>query len=215
MTFADRRSAGHTLAKELAARTYVRPVVFALPRGGVPIGVEVAKAVSAPLDLLLVRKIGVPGHEELAAGSIVDGEQPDLILNDDIVRHARMSREAIAAAAQHELAEIERRRALYMPGVKPSSANGATAILVDDGVATGASMKAALAAIRRRSPARVVVAAPVAAPEVAAELARLADEVVLLATPDPFGAVSLYYDDFHQIEDAEVSALLAEASASP
>ncbi len=214
MALADRRFAGAALATELAARGYDHPIVFALPRGGVPVGVEVAKALSAPLDLLLVRKIGVPGQEELAAGSIVDGEHPDLILNEEIVRSVGMSREQIAAEAQRQLAEIERRRRLYLPGVAPLSAKGATAILVDDGVATGASMKAAVAAVRRRSPKRVVVAAPVASPEIAAELAALADEVVFLATPARFGAVGFYYDDFHQLDDAEVIALLAEARAA-
>lgn len=211
LPFPDRAAAGRALAAALAARAFKRPVVYALPRGGVPAAVEIAKALDAPLDLLLVRKIGAPGQEELAAGSIVDGERPDLILNEEIIAALGMSRAQIDSVAARELREIERRRALYLPGRAPVSAAGRTAILVDDGVATGASMKAAIAAVRRRTPERIVVAVPVAAPDTAAELASLADDVVCLATPARFGAVGLYYRDFHQLEDDEVIALLAAA----
>ncbi|HEX8901891.1 phosphoribosyltransferase [Vitreimonas sp.] len=211
LPFPDRAAAGRALAAELSAQSFKSPVVYALPRGGVPVAVEIAKALNAPLDLLLVRKIGAPGQEELAVGSIVDGERPDIILNEDIIAALGVSRPQIESVAARELREIERRRALYLPGRAPVSAAGRTAILVDDGVATGASMKAAIAAVRRRTPERVVVAAPVAAPETAAELKTLADDVVCLDTPARFGAVGFFYRDFHQLEDDEVIALLASS----
>jgi len=213
LPFKDRAAAGRALAAALRTRGLQEPVVYALPRGGVPVAMEVAAALDAPLDLLLVRKIGAPGYEELAAGSIVDGERPDLILNEDVVRGLGISESQISKIAADELREIERRRALYAPGQAPVAAKNKSAILVDDGVATGASMKAAIAAIRRRAPKRVVVAVPVAAPETAAELAALADEIVCLATPTRFRAVGLYYEDFHQLSDAEVIDLLSAARA--
>jgi putative phosphoribosyl transferase len=209
--YRDRASAGRLLAAELVKAALVRPVVFALPRGGVPVGVEIAAALGAPLDLLLVRKIGVPGHRELAAASIVDGERPDIILNEDVMRAAGLTRADIDLAAAREGLEIERRRALYMPGHPPLSAEGRTAILVDDGVATGASMKAAIAAVSRRRPLRVIVACPVAAPDSVAELRALADEVIVLASPRGFRGVGEFYEDFHQLADEEVMSLLARA----
>lgn len=208
LPFPDRAAAGRALAAELLERGLEDPVVYALPRGGVPVAAEIARALKAPLDLLLVRKIGAPGQEELAAGSIVDGERPDIILNEDVVAGFAITPAEIQSVAARELREIERRRALYLPGRPPVSTKGRTAILVDDGVATGASMKAAIAAVRRREPKRVVVAVPVAAPDTAAELSMLADEIVCLATPARFGAVGFYYRDFHQLEDDEVIALL-------
>lgn len=212
LPFHDRTAAGRALGAELGRRTLEAPVVYALPRGGVPVALEIAAALSAPLDLLLVRKIGVPGHEEWAAGSVVDGERPDIVLNADVVQTAGLSQADIAKAAERQLREIERRRAIYAPGRAPISAKGKTAILVDDGIATGASMKAAIAAVRRRGPKRVVVAAPVASADAATELAALADEIVILATPANFRAVGLYYEDFHQLEDAEVVRLLGDAT---
>lgn len=206
--FADRAEAGRLLGAKLQQRALEAPVVYALPRGGVAVAVEIAEMLHAPLDLLLVRKIGVPGYEELAAGSIVDGEQPDIIINEDVLLQARLSRTQIEAAGRGQLEEIERRRALYLPGRAPISAKDRTAILVDDGIATGASMKAAVTAIKRRSPRRVVIAVPVAAADTAAELAEQADEFVCLAAPPHFGAVGFYYRDFHQLEDDEVLALL-------
>lgn len=206
--FLDRTEAGRLLAARLEKREFVDPVVYALPRGGVAVAVEIAETLKAPLDLLLVRKIGVPGYEELAAGSIVDGERPDIILNEDVARAARLSSEEILAAGVLQLAEIERRRALYLPGRQPIAAKGRTAILVDDGIATGASMKAAIAAIRRRAPRRIVIAVPVAAADTAAELETLVDDFICLAAPLSFGAVGYYYRDFHQLDDDEVIALL-------
>jgi putative phosphoribosyl transferase len=209
LPFPDRAAAGRALGAELQRRGLEAPIVYALPRGGVPVAVEIAATLSAPLDLLLVRKIGVPGHEEWAAGSIVDGERPDIVLNSDVMQAVGLSQTDIAEAARRQLREIERRRAIYAPGRAPISAKGKTAILVDDGVATGASMKAAITAVRRRGPKRVVVAVPVASPDTATELAALADEIVVLAAPANFRAVGLYYQDFHQLEDAEVVRLLA------
>jgi putative phosphoribosyl transferase len=189
--FADRAEAGRLLGAQLDKRAFEAPVVYALPRGGVAIAVEIAERLGAPLDLLLVRKIGVPGYEELAAGSIVDGEQPDIIINEDVASAARLSHAQIEVAGKRQLEEIERRRALYLPGRAPISAKGRTAILVDDGIAV-----------------------PVAAADTAAELAELADEFVCLAAPPHFGSVGYYYRDFHQLEDDEVLALLRQRRSS-
>ncbi len=215
LPFADRTSAGAALAEELAARHYQDPVVFALPRGGVPVAAPIARALKAPLDILLVRKIGVPWQPEFAAGSIIDGEHPDIIMNEQVVRTAGVKQSDIDAIAKRELLEIERRRTLYAPGRKPLSAKGKTAILVDDGIATGASIRAAIAGVRRRQPLRIVVAVPVAPPDTVADLRRQADEVVCLAEPEPFGAVGYFYRDFHQLEDSEVIPILAEAYTQP
>lgn len=211
--FPNRRRAGELLARELAKFKFEQPVVYALPRGGVPVGAPIAKALGAPLDLLLVRKIGAPGHEELATASVVDGETPDIVLNEDVVRALGMTRAHIDAAAKTQLKEIERRRALYLPGRAPVSAEGRTAIIVDDGIATGASVRAAIAALKRRHPRRVVVAVPVAAADAVRELRRQVDEVICLAAPERFGAVGYFYDDFHQLEDGEVIDTLAEFAA--
>jgi putative phosphoribosyl transferase len=213
MRFKDRTSAGQMLAAELKKLALKTPIVFALPRGGVPVAKEVATALQAPLDLLFVRKIGVPWQPELAAASIVDGETPDLVLNEDVMRMANVTREQIDAAAKVELREIERRRALYMKDRAPAKAEGHEAILVDDGIATGASLKAAIAAVRRRKPTRVIVATPVAPDEAVTALRALADDVVCLSTPPAFYAIGVHYDDFHQLTDKEVADHLKEAAA--
>ena len=153
--FEDRETAGRMLAARLMQRTPLRPVVYALPRGGVPVAIEIARLLNTPLDLLLVRKIGAPGQPELAAGAVVDGEQPDIVVNEEICRASGLRPSDIAALGAAPLKVIERRRALYLPGKAPAPARGRTAILVDDGVATGASMEAAIAAVRRRSPERI------------------------------------------------------------
>jgi putative phosphoribosyl transferase len=209
--FIDRASAGRLLAAELVKRTFAQPVVYALPRGGVPVALEIAKALKAPLDVLLVRKIGVPWRSELAAGSIVDGEHPDIVRNEDVIRDAGVSEADFAEGAAIELREIERRRRLYAPERAPVSAEGRSAILVDDGIATGASMRAAIIAVRRRKPMRIIAAVPVVAPATAAELRALADDVVCLAEPPLFFAVGAHYLDFHQLDDGEVTVLLAQA----
>jgi putative phosphoribosyl transferase len=212
--FDDRGTAGQALADEIAKRRYSQPVVYALPRGGVPVAIEVARRLNAPLDLLLVRKIGVPWQPELAAGAVVGGEQPDLVLNDDIVRAAGLTEAEIASLARTQLTEIERRRAQYLPDRAPISARGRTAILIDDGVATGASMEAAIAAIRKRSPLRVVVAVPVASRSAIVTLNGLVDEVICLVAPEDFGGVGAFYRDFHQLSDSEVVDLLAGYASS-
>ena len=208
--FDNRRTAGEALAARVAATNPSAPVVYTLPRGGVPEAVEVAKRLAAPLDLLLVRKLGVPWQPELAAGAVVDGEQPDVVLNDEIVAAAGLTEAEIEAGIQAQLVEIDRRRALYLPGVRPVSARGRTAILVDDGIATGASMAAAIAAVRRRAPGKIVVATPVASGSAATMLRGLADEFICLSTPENFGGVGQFYEDFHQLSDDEVVNLLAD-----
>jgi predicted phosphoribosyltransferase len=213
--FADRAEAGRLLAGKLAHLALEAPAVYALPRGGVPVAAEIAERLGAPLDLLLVRKIGVPGQPELAAGAVVDGEPPDVVLNEDIVAAAGLTQEEIAELTRLQLREIERRRARYL-GARPSvAAAGRDAILVDDGVATGASMEAAVAAMRRRAPRKLVVAVPVASREGARRLLRLADELVCLATPEPFLAIGAFYRDFHQLEDDEVTRVMAKFAFPP
>lgn len=204
LPFPNRVRAGELLAVEVAKLKPEHPVVYALPRGGVPVAIPIAEALNAPLDILLVRKIGVPGHEELAAACIVDGETPHIVLNEDIVRAAGLSRAEIDAEAARQLQEIERRRALYMPGRAPISAKGRTAVLVDDGIATGASIRAAIEAVRRRKPSRIMVAVPVAAADTVRDLRREVDDVICVAAPERFGAVGFFYRDFHQLDDEEV-----------
>ncbi len=209
--FHDRREAGRQLAAEIVRRNYPDPVVLALPRGGVPVAFEVAKALRAPLDLVMVRKLGVPFNPEVAAGAVVDGAAPDIVLNEDVVRRAGMTIDDIRAIAAKELETIRRRRALYLGGRAPVSVQGKTAIVVDDGVATGATAMAALRAVRDNGAKRVVLAAPVAPPDVVHRLAGLADEVVVLSMPDPFYAVGAHYRVFDQTADEEVIRLLDEA----
>jgi putative phosphoribosyl transferase len=209
--FRDRSDAGRHLATKLAAYAG-RPdvVVLALPRGGVPVAAEVARRLGAPLDVCLVRKIGVPGQEELALGAIASGGAQ--VLNDTIVRELAISDTLIDALAQRERKELERRERLYR-GARPfPDVDGRVVILIDDGLATGATMRAAVEALRTRRPARLVVAVPVGAPETCAELESLADEVTCAVTPQPFHAVGLWYDDFQQTTDEEVRTLLEHAA---
>jgi len=208
--FDDRTMAGRALAAKISRRAPVKPVVYALPRGGVPVALEIAEVLKAPLDLLLVRKIGVPWHLEFAAGAVVDGEEPDIILNPEIMRAAGLAEAEVTARGKAQLPEIERRRSLYMPGLRPVAARGRTAILVDDGIATGASMSAAIAAIRRREPQSIVVAVPVMSRNSVLALHEIVDEIVCLAAPDNFRGVGEFYRDFHQLSDEEVVGLLAQ-----
>jgi predicted phosphoribosyltransferase len=210
--FSDRRDAGRRLAGELAAAGYDRDgdvLILALPRGGVPVAYEVARRLDAPLDVFLVRKLGVPGHEELAMGAIATGGV--LVLNDDVVRHARVDKAEIDQVARREAAELARREREYRGDRPPPAVEGRTAILIDDGLATGASMRAAAAAVKRLHPKKVVVAVPVAAPETCAQFRDLVDDVVCAITPDPFAAVGMWYEDFSQTSDEEVRELLARA----
>lgn len=213
--YADRTEAGRALAQRLAALQLPGPcVVLALPRGGVPLGLEVARALHAPLDLLLVRKIGAPWQPELAAAAIVDGDPPDLVLDEPVVAGGGITQDYIDAQAQRELQEIARRRRLYLHDRAPLPVAGRTAIVVDDGIATGTTVRAALQALRRRRPARLVLAVPVAPTEALALLRDEVDELVCLQTPAPFYAVGAHYADFHQVDDDEVVAALAAAPAA-
>ena len=209
--FEDRADAGRRLAERLAHLKDDAPIVLALPRGGVPVGFEVARALRAPLDVVLVRKIGAPGHKELGIGAVVDGAHPHTVLNEEIVRAVQPSEAYIQAEAAHELAEIERRRELYRPGLPPLSVGGRTVIVVDDGIATGGTVKAVLLALRQSRPKRLVLAVPVAPADTVTGLKTLADEIVVLAMPEPFYAVGAFYQDFAQTSDEEVIDLLARS----
>ena len=209
--FRDRSDAGRALVNELqryAGRDDV--VVLALPRGGVPVGFEVARGLGVPLDVFVVRKLGVPGHEELALGAIASGGVR--VLNERVVEAVRLSPDELDTIAAREAAELERRERVYRGDRAPVDVASQVAILVDDGLATGATMRAAVHAVRARRPARVVVAVPAGAPQTCDELRSDADEVVCLRTPEPFYAVGLWYADFSQTTDDEVRELLERAS---
>jgi putative phosphoribosyl transferase len=208
--FADRVEAGRALAERLVEKKYEKPVVLALPRGGVPVAAEVAKALGAPLDIILVRKIGVPSQPELAVAAVVDGEHPELVVNEDVQRLAHVSDEEIERAKARELAEIERRRALYLQGRARVPIEGATVIVIDDGIATGATVRAALKSLRRGKPKKLVLAVAVAPPDAIAMLRAEVDEIICLETPEPFYAIGIYYRDFGQVSDQEVIALLSQ-----
>lgn len=184
-------------------------IVLALPRGGVPVAFEVAKALHAPLDVFVVRKLGVPGHEEYAMGALAGGGVR--VLNDEIVKRLGISDAAVDAVTRDELRELERRERLYRGDRPLPELRGRTVILVDDGLATGSTMLAAVKALRAQQPARIVVAVPTAAAETCARLRSDADEVVCATTPEPFRAVGMWYDDFSQTSDEEVRELLARA----
>lgn len=214
MRFHDRSEAGKRLALKLS--NYAndpRAVVLALPRGGVPVAYEVAQALHLPLDVFLVRKLGVPGHTELAMGAIASGGVH--VLNDDVVNYLHISEDAITQVATIEKRELERRERLYRGHRPMPDLQGKMVLLVDDGLATGATMKAAVAAIRQQHPARIVVAAPVAANTTCEEFETMADDIVCICDRryEPFHAVGLWYDDFRQTTDAEVRILLDRANA--
>jgi putative phosphoribosyl transferase len=209
--FRNRAEAGQLLADRLAELALPRPVVLALPRGGVAVAFEIARRLGAPLDLLLVRKIGVPMQPELAMGAVCDGEPPVLMINQDIIALTGATERDLAEGERRGLAEIARRRALYCGDRPPVDVAGRTAIVVDDGIATGATMRAGLMALRRRKPEEVVLAVPVAPPEVIANLRSETDRIVCLRESHlPFG-IGGHYEDFHQLEDDEVIALLRAA----
>lgn len=213
MVFADRDEAGRRLAARLVALKDKQPVVLALPRGGVPVGLEIARTLAAPLDLVLVRKIGAPGQEELAIGAIADGEHPELVTDPSLIDRLDVPPDYVERTRLAALREIERRRRVYFGDRAPVAVAGRTAIVVDDGVATGATMLAALRATRRRGPARLVLAVPVAPPHTIERLRREADETVCLDTPLDFFAVGQFYRRFPQLSDEEVVALLEKARA--
>lgn len=207
--FVDRREAGQRLAVALEHLTASHPLVLALPRGGVPVAVEVARALDADLDVLIVRKLGAPGHEELGIGAVIDGGAPHLVLNEDVVRQLAPSPLYVREELHRQLAEIDRRRRAYLGDAKPISPSGRTVILVDDGIATGGTIRAALEGLRKARPARLVLAVPVAPAETLAALRRLCDEIVCLHQPEPFFAVGAHYQHFDQTTDAEVVRLLS------
>ncbi|HEV2721366.1 MAG TPA: phosphoribosyltransferase [Thermoanaerobaculia bacterium] len=210
MRFRDRDEAGELLGRELARRLARRDdvVVLALPRGGVPVGYGVARALGAPLDVFIVRKLGLPGHEELAMGAIASGGVR--VLNHDVLGYMPVSPKMIDAVAAREQQELERREREYRGARPPLDVKGKTVIVVDDGLATGSTMRAAVAALRKMEPARIIVAVPVAAESTCHDFRAdgVGDEVVCLRTPEPFQAVGLWYSDFTQTSDEEVHELL-------
>ncbi len=214
-TFKDRRDAGRRLAETLTHLKGERPVVLALPRGGVPVAFEVAKALSAPLDLLMVRKLGAPGYPEYGVGAVVDGADPQVVLNEEAMQVVDPPRGYVEAEMERQLAEIERRRRTYLAGRQPVPLAGRTAIVVDDGIATGGTVRVALKALRRSAAARLVLAVPVAPRDSLALLQADADEVVCLDAPSNFRAVGFHYENFDQTSDAEVVQLLDAARAWP
>jgi predicted phosphoribosyltransferase len=209
MPFIDRTDAGRQLAKALARYKAQRPIVLALPRGGVPVAAEVAAVLDAPLDLILVRKIGVPFQPELAMGAVVDGGKPVIVRNEDVISLTGVSEQEFNATCDQQLAEIERRRKLYLGDRPHPKIAGRTVIVVDDGIATGATTRAALQAIRMRKPSKLVLAVPVAPTESLKELRGEADEIICLEDYEDFGAIGLFYSNFAQVSDTEVIDILA------
>jgi predicted phosphoribosyltransferase len=207
MRFKDRIDAGKQLAARLGAyRKRPDVLVLALPRGGVPVAAQVAKALDAPLDAFLVRKLGVPGQEELAMGAVASGGVR--ILNGEVVEYFGLSWPVIERVTAHERSDLERRERRYRHGADPIDPRGRIVLLVDDGLATGSTMLAAVEALRKRGPASIVVAVPVAPPSTVQMLAKSADEVVCVLTVEPFDAVSRFYENFTQTTDDEVCAVL-------
>ena len=214
MYFRDRRDAGRQLARRLTRYADRADVfVLALPRGGVPVGYEVAQALNAPLDVLLVRKLGVPGHEELAMGAVASGGTR--VLNRDVVEHLEVPWEVIDRVTAAEVKELRRREQAYRGDRPPPDVMGLTLILVDDGLATGSTMRAAALALRQQAPSKLVVAVPTAARETCHDLRSEVDQVVCGITPEPFYAVGVWYDDFSETSDDEVRELLRSASQAP
>ncbi len=208
MPFENRSAAGRELAAALVDYKSLQPVILALPRGGVPVAAEVAAELDAPLDLILVRKIGVPFQPELAMGAIVDGASPIVVRNEDVIREAEIDEQEFNAIRDRELAEIERRRRLYLGTRERAEVAGRTAIVIDDGIATGATTRAALRATRMRQPKALVLAVPVAPTDTLVDMRAEADEVVCLEDHEFFGAIGYYYRDFRQIADEEVVKIL-------
>jgi putative phosphoribosyl transferase len=208
MEFQDRSDAGRRLAKALASYKKRHPIVLALPRGGVPVAAEVAAALDAPLDLILVRKIGVPTQPELAMGAVVDGAAPIVVRNDEVIELSGTTSDEFEATCARELEEIERRRQLYLGDRARAEIAGQVVIVIDDGIATGATTRAALQAIRNRKPKELVLAVPVAPPDTIAQLRGEVDALICLETPELFGAIGYFYRDFRQVSDQEVIAIL-------
>jgi len=212
MSFRDRREAGQRLATELLRFKSRHPVVLALPRGGVPVGFEIAEKLEAPLDVVLVRKIGHPMSPELAIGAIADGEKLEQVIDEESVAEFGVPQAYIKEEIGRQKREIEKRRQLYFKDRSPVDIRHHTAIVVDDGIATGATMRAALRAVRRREPEKLVLAVPVAPPSTLESLRPEVDEIVCLETPEDLGAVGLFYADFRPVEDTVVVDLLRRAA---
>jgi len=209
--FRDRREAGELLGAEAARRLAGRRdvLVLALPRGGLPVANGVAKALGAPLDVFVVRKLGLPGHEELAMGAIASGGVR--VMNDDVLAYIPVRRAAIEAVAEREQIELERREREYRGKRPPLEVAGKTVVVVDDGLATGSTMRAAVRALRQMDPRSIVIAVPVAAPQTCRDLGAEVDEMICLRTPEPFEAVGLWYENFEQTTDEEVHEILESA----
>lgn len=210
--FTDRRSAGRALAEAVAQLDVEDPLVLALPRGGVPVAYEVASRLNAPLDILLVRKIGAPGHEEYGIGALVDGANPQIVIDEEAARIVGATPAYLEQEVERQLQELERRRTAYRSG-PPISPTGRNIILVDDGIATGGTVQVALQALRKSKAAKIVLAVPVAPSSALQALRAMCDDVVCLLVPEPFYAVGAHYEDFGQTNDAEVVELLAAANA--
>jgi putative phosphoribosyl transferase len=213
MIYANRSDAGKRLAGELAGYEKEHPVILALPRGGVIVAAEVALALDAPLDLVLVRKLGVPAQPELAMGAVVDGADPYVVRNEPILAHLKITGREFRRVCDRELQEIERRRMLYLKGRPRTNIQDRTVIVVDDGIATGATTLAALKAVGKRGPKKLVLAVPVAPTATIQELSGQAGDIVCLQQHEPFYAIGLYYEDFHQVSDEEVIESLAKVRA--
>jgi predicted phosphoribosyltransferase len=209
MSFKNRSDAGRQLAARLVKYKGQHPVLLALPRGGVPVAAEVAAALGAPIDLVLVRKIGVPWQPELAMGAIVDGDSPIVVRNEDVIRLAGVDERDFQAVCEREFAEIERRRRLYLGSRARLGVKDRVAIVIDDGIATGATTRAALRAIRMRQPKKLILAVPVGPTDTIEAMREEADEVLCLGIYEVFGAIGEFYDDFRQITDEEVITILA------
>jgi putative phosphoribosyl transferase len=212
MSFRNRSDAGRQLARALAGCRDQHPVILALPRGGVPVAAEVAAELDAPLDLILVRKIGLPLQPELAMGAVVDGEAPIIVRHEDVIRRAGVDESDFETVCDQELVEIERRRARYVGGRPRVDVAGRAVIVIDDGIATGATTRAALRALRMRMPARLILAVPVAPTDTLAVMRQDADQVVCLEDHAAFGAIGFYYADFRQTTDREVIEALSRFS---
>jgi predicted phosphoribosyltransferase len=214
MLFQDRIDAGRKLARALMGYKARHPVVLALPRGGVPVAAEVAAALDAPLDLVLVRKIGVPSQPELAMGAVTDGEEPAIVRNTEIIGMCGVSTREFEVICSRELAEIERRRKRYLGDRARTEVTGQVVVIVDDGIATGATTLAAINAVRSRKPKELVLAVPVAPRDTIEKLRAAVDAIVCLDTPQEFGAIGCFYRDFGQVDDEEVIAILKRFPAS-
>jgi putative phosphoribosyl transferase len=213
LRFTDRTDAGRKLAQTLASMKLAHPVVLALPRGGVPVAAEVARTLDAPLDLLLVRKIGAPGQRELAVAAIAEGPGSGLVFDAETMVYSGATEAYVECEAFRERAELARRHKAYLGERAPVSVEGKTAVVVDDGIATGTTVRAALKALRARRPARVVLAVPVAPTRALTEIRPLVDDLVCLSEPSSFYAVGAHYDDFQQVTDDEVIATLKAVDA--